>query len=227
LNGVIFRGEIGERMRKAVAIGVVLALATLVFIATPLKVWSPSIDMIKPEHGKAGHVTIIHGDGFTGANVEVKFGTAKADKADVISDKVIRTTVPPKHPLDIFFNVDPVPVMVTVDGVSIGEMPFSYKIQKPEPVITGFDPKFVVVGTEFTIMVYGTSFTTAQGRVPDQVFLIGPEVVEATILECDACTCLMGVEPSPFYPTGYYEILISFSDGSGAVAEGYFEVIPS
>jgi hypothetical protein len=210
-------------MRRTLAIGIALAMATIVLIAVPLKVWAPAVSGITPKSGKVGHTAVIHGSGFKGAGVEIKFGEAKAEKVDINSDRVIRCTVPPKHPLDIFFNIDPVPVTVTIDGILVGEVQFSYKTQKPEPVITSFDPPFAVEGTEFTIMMYGTGLMTPQGRVPDRAFLIGPEVVEAAVFA--ESESVMGVEPSPFMPVGSYEILVSFSDGSGAVAEGLFEIV--
>lgn len=211
-------------MRRPRAIGMVLAMATIVLVAVPLEVWAPVVSGITPRSGKVGHTAVIHGDGLKGSSIVIKFGDAQAENVDVPSDRVIRCTVPPKHPLDIFFNIDPVPVTVTIDGILIGEAQFSYKTQKPEPAITSFDPQFAVEGTEFTIMMYGTGFMTPQGRVPDQAFLIGPEAVEAAVFA--ESESVMGVEPSPFMPVGSYEILISFSDGSGAVAEGLFEIVP-
>ena len=79
-------------------------------------------DMMKPDHGQAGHVTIIHGDGLTNQNVVVTFGEANATDVDVLSDKIVKVGIPEK-----IGDSNSVTVEVKVNEKSIGQFPFEYK----------------------------------------------------------------------------------------------------
>ena len=85
----------------------------------------PNVDMVRPDHGRAGHPTIIHGDGFQGQNVVVKFGSVMVPDGDVeiLADPIIKVKVPPKAASD----ADTVDVKVSVGGADFGPFPFTYR----------------------------------------------------------------------------------------------------
>ena len=208
-------------MRKAVVLGMVLALVTMVFAAVPMKVSAPELRDFAPKRGRSGKVNII-GEDLSGIIVKVKFGSVEAPEPEVINDKVIRVEVPPRNVLD----PNPVEITVTFDGEPpLGDMWFLYDPAGPEPQITDFKPPMAIAGIPFTLELTGTDFMTPHGRVPNQIFLISPaEVIGGTVV--------VGTETDTSFTaeflaatSGIYEILVGFNDGSGASAEG-FEVTP-
>lgn len=207
-------------MRKALAVGMALALVTVAFVAIPMKVNAPNITQITPSKGMVGKPTIIHGSQLKGNTVTVRFGEAEARDVKSLNDKAIKVTIPVKNALD----PDPLMVTVTVDGVSAGEIPFSYRIIGAEPVVKNFGPKQGKAGLPISVAVEGTDFTTPQGRKPYQVFLFGPETILGIIDDNTVTATSFTTEFWPATP-GFYLIVVGFSDGSGASAEG-FEAIP-
>ena len=208
-------------MRKEIVAGMIIALIAIAFAVMPMNVDAPGSTSITPSKGKVGNVAVIHGTGFDGGAVTVTFGRAEAKDVKVPNNKTVKVTIPAKDVRD----PDPVPVKVTVDGVLAGEVPFSYKIIGPEPQITAFIPWGVPAGMEFDLEIVGTDFTTQQGRKPDQVLLVGPDTIWGSVI-ADSSTDTAFTAAFPLAAIiGSYEILVGFTDGSGASAEG-FEIIP-
>ncbi|UCE28722.1 MAG: IPT/TIG domain-containing protein [Candidatus Bathyarchaeota archaeon] len=203
-------------MRKAIAFGIALALVTMVFASTLTNAYAANVDSITPSKGKIGNVAVIHGNGLKGGAIKVKFGSADPVPATASSDKVGKCTIPNKHATD----PDPVPIKIFVDGVLVSDdLTFEYDPAGPEPMITDFTPPEVMIGTDFSIEIAGTNFMTPHGRIPDQIVLIGPEAIWGWH-EVFSDTGLTAKFPGATIP-GEYEIVVGFSDGSGASAEGF------
>lgn len=194
-----------------------LALFAMVLTVVPLNASAPSVRSITPSKGKVGNTAVIHGEGFQGGTVTVKFGSAAVQDMDIPNDKTIKVTIPNRDARD----PDPVTVTVTVNGVPAGESPFSYKIIGPEPQIISFVPLSVPAGIEFSLEIVGTDFTSAQGRMPDQVLLIGLETIWGWIIPESVTETSFATEFPATTLAGDYEIVVGFSDGSGASAEGF------
>ncbi len=213
----IERGRDEEEMRRLIVIGLVLALVSVVFVAVPMNVGAATVDQITPSKGKVGKTAVIHGSELKGGTVVVKFGKSVAQDVTVLNDRTVKVTVPNRDALD----PNPVKVTVTVDGVpAMGDLEFYYDPPGPEPLITGFDPTEVMVGIPFSVMIVGTDFMTPQGRVPDQVFLFGPGIVMGWVVGGVTATGFVAEFPAVAF-AGYYLIVVGFSDGSGASAEGF------
>lgn len=210
-------------MRKAVVVGVVLALVTMAFAAMPMEVSAPSVTRITPSKGMVGKTLVVHGSDLRGNNIVVRFGTAKAQEGEPINDKAIKVTIPNKNALD----PDPIKVTVTVDGVSAGEVPFSYKILGAEPAVTNYGHKQGKLGLQINVMIEGTDFTTPQGRKPDQIFLFGPETIQGIIdtSNVTATDFAAWFDLPPTKIPGVYLVVVGFSDGSGVTSGDLFEVI--
>lgn len=212
-------------MRKALAIGMVFALATVALAYLPMNASAPEIRNFGPKKGKAGLPVNIHGNDFGSSNtVTVKFGSRDGIDTHVKNDQTIRTTVPERHALD----PQKVKITVVLDEVSIVEdWWFEYDPPGPEPVITDVEPAAGIPhAIPSLITIIGTSFATpeGQGRVPTQIFLIGPVTVCGWIIP-DSITDTSFTAEVLVPEIGIYEIVVGFSDGSGATAEG-FQIIP-
>ena len=199
-------------MRKAIAVGIVLALASMILAAVPMKVSASSVTRITPSKGKVGNTAVIHGSELTGSSVVVKFGQSEAQDVKPLNDKAIKVTIPNRHATD----PNPVKVTVTIDGASAtGDLEFLYDPPGPEPAIEGVDPSEAQVGTIIGVTVIGTDFTTPQGREPNQIFLFGPETIQGIIVGSSTATSFKAEIPPAAIP-GVYLIVAGFNDGSGA-----------
>lgn len=208
------------KMNKAITIAMVLALITLVFSAMPVKVNAAVVRNLGPKRGKPGLPVNIIGEGLAGHSIQVKFGSAPAS-ATAVNDKVIRTEVPQKNLLD----PNPVKVTVFVDGVQVlGDIDFLYDPPGQQPVITSFEPMIVPTGTEFIITFFGTDFMTPHGRVPDQILLIGLDLVWGTVVVSSETDTSFTADFPAVAVAGAHSIMVGFSDGSGANVDG-LEVI--
>ncbi len=207
-------------MRKAITIGMVLALFTVVFATVPVKVNAAVVRNLGPKRGKPGLPVNIIGEGFAGHGIQVKFGSAPAS-ATAVNDKVVRTEVPQKNLLD----PNPVKVTVFVDGAQVmGDIDFLYDPPGQQPIVAGFGPAIVPAETEFIITFFGTGFMTPHGRVPGQILLIGLDIVWGIVVaSSETDTSFSAVFPAVI-ATGVYTIMLGFSDGSGTNVEG-LEVI--
>lgn len=212
-------GEKGEqRMKNRLAIFMALTLVTIVFASMPMNVNAARVDSITPSKGKVGHTAVVHGEGFKGGAVTVKFGSADLVPASVPTDKVAKITIPNKAATD----PDPVPVKLFVDDVLVpGDITFEYDPAGPEPMIIGYSPPSALIGEDFSIVVEGTDFMTPHGRVPDQIVLMGPDVIWGSVDFSTATDTSLAAGFPPAAIPGDYEILVGFSDGSGASAEGF------
>lgn len=218
LEAIVSRGR-DEKVRKALAVGMALALVSMMFAVLPMKASAAHVDSITPSRGMVGKPAIIHGSGLKAGPVVVRFGSVPADEVEVLNDKTIKVTIPQKDARD----PDPLPVKVDVDGQPAGELLFSYKILGPAPVITDFDPLSVPASIEFSVDIMGADFTTPQGRKPYQLFLVsltGVAIIEGWVIpESVTETSLMAKFPAAI--PDEYSILVGFTDGSGANAEGF------
>jgi len=212
-------------MRRIVVVLMVLALVAATFAVLPLNVAAPSVTEITPKKGKVGQNGIIHGQGLGGGDIKVKFGSAgvAAENVQGLNDKAIKVTVPLKSALD----PNPVKVAVTVDGVPVeGDIWFLYDPPGTPPVVTGIDPPSVQEGEPFTLLVTGTDFTTPQGRVPYEIFLVSSAHLISGMIDVGSVT-----ETSfraTFLPAevGVYKPVVGFSDGTGDICDNVFEVTP-
>lgn len=194
-----------------------MALSALVLTVMLRNVTAPSVRSITPSKGRVGNTAVIHGEGFRGATVAVKFGNATVQDMDIPNDKTIKVTIPTRDARD----PDPVLVTITVNGLPAGEAPFSYKIIGPEPHIGSFVPLSVPAEIAFSLEIMGTDFVSPQGRLPDQILLIGPETIWGWIVTGSITEASFTAEFPAATLAGDYEIVVGFSDGSGASAEGF------
>jgi len=218
LEAIILRGR-GEKVRKALAIGMALALVSMMFVVLPMKASAAHVDSITPSRGMVGKPAIIHGSELKAGPVVVLFGSVPADEVHVLNDKTLKVTIPQKDARD----PDPLPVKVDVDGQPAGELLFSYKILGPAPVITDLDPSSVPASIEFSEGIMGTDFTTPKGRKPYQLFLVsvtGVEIIEGWVIPV-SITETRFMAKFPAATPDKYSILVGFTDGSGANVEGF------
>ncbi len=218
LEAIVLRGR-GEKVRKALAIGMALALVSMMFVVLPMKASAAHVDSITPSRGMVGKPAIIHGSELKAGPVVVLFGSVPADEVHVLNDKTLKVTIPQKDARD----PDPLPVKVDVDGQPAGELLFSYKILGPAPVITDLDPSSVPASIEFSEGIMGTDFTTPQGRKPYQLFLVsvtGVEIIEGWVIPV-SITETRFMAKFPAATPDKYSILVGFTDGSGANVEGF------
>lgn len=204
-------------MKKACAILMGLTLIAMAFAALPVEVNAPSTEKITPSKGKVGQTVVIHGSGLKSASTAVKFGSSPASNVEAVNNKTVKLTVPNRNALD----PNPVQVTVTVDGVpAAGDLLFFYDPPGPTPLITDFDPTTAEVGMPITIFICGTDFTTPQGRMPAQIFLFGPTTIEGIVVGSATETNFTAEFPATT-EKGVYLLIVGFSDGSGANAEGF------
>lgn len=205
-------------MRKAIAIGMVLALITMVFAAVPMKVSAPQVRGFAPKRGKSGgKINIIGKDLDELGTPKITFGSKEAVVTPV-NPQLIRAEVPSLSVLD----PNPVEVTITFDGEPpLGGLWFLYDPPGPEPIIKDFKPPMGLAWIPFSLELTGTSFMTPPGRVPNQIFLISPtDVIEGTVVAGSA-TDTSFIAEFPPAPAGDFEILVGFSDDSGASISGF------
>jgi hypothetical protein len=182
------------------------------------------VTRLDPPAGLVGNVITLLGSDLAGNELEVLFGGARASVIPISrgAERIIRVLVPNKvDPRD----PDTLAVTVSVDGVE-GTDPaaplfFTYSIPQPAPEITDFttgdpsQPRNVFADEPFVLTLTGSNFLLAR-RVPQRCIALRGERVEAE--------ALMGspsdTSASCFFPglpiVEDYELLIAFSDGSGA-----------
>jgi hypothetical protein len=200
-------------MHRTLLLATILAFALSVFgDAGPAG--SAQADRITPEKGKVGQNAVIHGAGFRGGSIDVKFGQNGSTQTVIgVNDNNIKVDVPNRNPQD----ANPVTVTVSEASVTIGSFLFEYKIPEPEPIITSFDPASAPVSTPFTVTLSGTDFTTAQGRFPDDAYLVsrtGPDVFRGSVESFTIDSAVVAFPPVG--TPGDYTILVGFSDGAAA-----------
>lgn len=201
-----------KEMRKKIAVGLILALVTMTFAAIPMKVNAAEVTKITPSKGKVGNTAVIHGSALSGSGFVVKFGQSQVQDVKPLNDKAIRITIPNRHAID----ANPVKVTVTIDGnPATGDLEFLYDPSGPEPIIESVYPPEAEVGAIIGLTVIGTDFMTPQGRMPDQVFLFGPETIQGFVIG-EATATSFNAEFPPAAIPGIYLIVVGFSDGSGA-----------
>jgi len=205
-------------MRKAIVFAIALVLATIVVTAMPMNAIAAKFTSITPSKGKVGNAAVVHGEGFKGGAVTVKFGSADPVPAATPSDKVGKVKIPNKVATD----PNPVPVKIFIDEVLVpGDILFEYDPAGPEPAIGGFSPPSTLVGIEFSIEIVGTCFTTPHNRMPDQIVLIGPDAIWGWVVPDGVTDTSFMAEFPPVIIPGIYEIIVGFNDGSGATADGF------
>jgi len=209
-------------MRKAVTVGIIFVLVTMVFAAIPMKANAASVEMIRPERGKSGHVAIIHGEGLTGEQITVRFGEADAYDVKAVNPRLLKVRIPNRFALD----PERVKVTVIVGGVPVGgDLWFEYRVREPYPTITHFNPE-LVGAPAFSVTIYGTDFTTPQGRKPSEIYFFGEgpggggEIEIATVTTTSFTAWCDDVE------TGEYQIFVGFSDDTVAISEDILTVFP-
>jgi len=185
---------------------------------------APMVNRVSPAAGQVGNIVALEGSGLAGDHLEVTFGRAAALQLlnSGGSDRVLRLLVPNKvDPRD----PDTVTVGVKVDGVEAivpsGGLRFTYSIPQPSPGITDYttdnpaNPKTVSPDLPFVVTLTGANFMLAR-RVPQRCIARGDggqesEGVVGPSSDTSVSCSFPGVET-----VGDYELLIAFSDGSGA-----------
>jgi hypothetical protein len=198
-----------------------MAVAGSISLGQTVAVPAATVNKITPGKGKVGNTAVVHGSGFSGGVVTVKFGRSLAH--DVVvpggADRLIRLKVPLRDALD----PNPVNVTVLVNGVPAegATLTFEYNPAGLQPVINSIDPSVVPPNVPFSVTVLGDNFTTNTGRAPSQVYLIQSDFVQQGFLSGGHTGSAFSANFQPIGPLGFYELVVGFSDGSGASLYGF------
>jgi len=203
---------------------VVLGSLAIAFVCWAPAGAAPMVSRVSPAAGQVGNVVVLEGSGLAGDHLEVTFGRAAA--LTLVnpggSDRVLRLLVPNKiDPRD----PDTVTVDVRVDGVEAivpsGGLRFTYSIPQPSPRISDYTtgdpahPKTVLAGLPFVVTLTGANFMLAR-RAPQRCIASGDDSQESEgVIGTSSDTGVVCSFPG-LGMAGDYELLIAFSDGSGA-----------